>query len=166
MLGTLRVILDVKQSQNNTIFSCCIQNIGNTAIGLYNTFLFLDEGVFNPHNNLYEFPFLQKKYLGIEGVADEDCIGCAHCRKGDSTYPMQYPHIKQFYDEFRFEPFCQCYPLHHLSSNSILYMAPNESFTEELVVKLNKGVYRAILMCVPTPESCDCMCCNKCFVVG
>lgn len=164
--GVLRVSLTTQQNENNTIFSCSIQNIGKKEIGLHNTFLFVDQGVYNEKNHSYEFPFLQKKFLGIDGIADEDCIGCALCRKGIVKYPKDTPHIREFYKKSGITPFCACYPLHHLSSKSILYMAPNETFTEELVLTLDPGVYRAILMCVPDQSTCDCMCSNKCFCVN
>lgn len=163
--GVLRVNLGTHISEAIVIFSCSIQNIGNTEIGLHNTFLFVDQGVYNSTNHAYEFPFLQKKFLGIKGVADEDCIGCALCREGRAKYPKDVSHIRQFYANCNLRPFTECYQLQHLSSASILYMAPNETFSEELVIKLEPGVYRAILMCVPDPKTCDCMCCNRCFCV-
>ena len=163
--GILRVDLSTQQNGSNTVFSCSILNVGNVAIGLNNTYLFIDQGVYNSQNRSYEFPFFQKKFLGIEGVADEDCIGCAYCRKGKAEYPKEAPQISEFYKDKKVVPFCECYSLKHLSSSSILYMGPNERFTEELVLRLEPGVYRAILMCVPNPETCDCMCCNKCFCV-
>ena len=164
--GLLKVSLETQQNGDYTVFSCSIQNIGNKEIGLNNTFLFVDQGVYNSNNQSYEFPFLQKKYLGIAGIADEDCIGCALCRKGIAKYPKDATHISEFYKESGITPFCECYPLHHLSSKSILYMSPKETFTEELVLTLKPGVYRAILMCVPDQNTCDCMCCNKCFCVN
>lgn len=163
-LGVLQVELETKQTGDNIVFSCGIHNVGDTPIGLNNTFLFVDEGIYNTDSHQYEFPFFQKKFLGITGVADEDCIGCALCRKGVAMYPMEYQHIKSFYTNLD-KLFCRCYPLPHLSSKSILYMAPKERFSEELVVKIPKGVYRAILICVPNQETCDCMCCNRCFCV-
>ena len=164
--GLLQVRLSTQQSGNNTIFSCRIKNIGNKEIGLNNTFLFVDQGVYNSNNRSYEFPFLQKKFLGIAGIADEDCIGSALCRKGMAKYPNDIPHINEFYKDSGITPFCECYKLRHLSSESILYMAPNETFSEELVVTLEPGVYRAVLMCVPDQNTGDCMCCNKCFCVN
>ena len=163
--GVLKVSLETNQVGENVIFSCSIQNIGKRAIALHNTYLYIDEGIYNPKTQQYEFPFLQRKYLGIEGIADEDCIGCALCRKNEAEYPMKYLHINQFYGDSANTVFCRCYEVPHLSSKSILYMAPKERFTEEIVVKIDKGVYRAILMCVPKPETCDCMCCDKCFCV-
>ena len=164
--GLLRVSLEAQQSGDNTVFSCSVQNIGDKEIRLKNTYLFIDQGVYNTVNHSYEFPFLQKKFLGIAGIADEDCIGCDLCKKGIAKYPKDTPHISKFYNESGIIPFCECYPLYHLSSESILCMAPKETFTEELVVKLEPGVFRAILMCVPDPKTCDCMCCNKCFCVS
>lgn len=164
--GLLRVGLKTQQSGDCIVFSCSIQNIGNKEIGLNNTYLFVDQGVYNSKNQSYEFPFLQKKYLGIAGIADEDCIGCALCRNGIAEYPKDVSHINEFYKESGITPFYACYPLHHLSSKSILYMSPKETFTEELVVTLKPGVYRAILMCVPDQNTCDCMCSNKCFCVN
>lgn len=165
-LGVLRVDLSTNQNGENTVFSCSIQNIGTTKIGLHNTFLFIDEGIYNPESQQYDFPFFQKKFLGLEGVAYDDCIGCALCRKGEARYPSEFAHIKEFYEKSESNVFCRCYQLPHLSSKSILYMAPNERFTEELVIKISKGVFRAILMCVPDQKTCDCMCCNRCFCVN
>lgn len=161
--GLLQVLLEVHTYKELTQFSCSIANIGGGDIALGNTFLFIDQGIFNEETSAYMFPFLQKKFLGIEGIADEDCVACVQCKKNEAVYPLAYSHIQEFYKENI--PFCNCYALPHLSSQSILYMAPNETFTEELILKLKQGVYRAILVSVPHPDSCDCICCNRCFSV-
>lgn len=161
--GLLRVSVDVHQVGEFSQLRCSISNIGTADIALNRTYLFVDQGIYNESNSSFEFPFLQKKFLGIDGVADEDCIGCALCKSNNPAYPLSYSHISNFYKSSK--PFCNCYPLPHLSCDSILYMAPDEIFTEDIVLKLKKGVYRAILMSVPKPESCDCICCNRCFCV-
>lgn len=163
--GKLKVDLFVVHDGANVRLSCRIKNIGEEDVKLHNSYLFLDQGVFNAQTKCFEFPFLQKKYLGLEGIADEDCIGCAQCRKGEPRYPSDCEHIKQFYNEKKGDLFCCCYELPHLSSSSILYMAQDEQFSEEIILSLSPGVYRAILMCVPEAETCDCMCCNRCFTV-
>lgn len=161
--GLLQVSLEVQSLGELTRFSCSIANVGIGDIAIGNTFLFIDQGIFNKDNLSYMFPFIQKKFLGIEGIADEDCVACAQCKRNDATYPLSYPHIHEFYKGTT--AFCNCYSLPHLSSQSILYMAPNERFTEEIMLNLNQGVYRAILVSVPCPDSCDCICCNRCFSV-
>ena len=161
--GLLHVALDVYNYGAMTRFSCSISNIGSSNIELGNTFLFIDQGVFNEQDSSYKFPFLQKKFLGIDGISDDDCIMSAQCKKDEPIYPILYSHIIGFFGETSL--FHNCYSLPHLSSKSILYMAPHEVFSEELILKLNAGVYRAILVSVPAPESCDCICCNRCFCV-
>lgn len=161
--GLLRVSLEVQTLGELTRFSCSVSNVGVGDIALGNTFLFIDQGLFNEETQAYMFPFIQKKFLGIEGIADEDCVACAQCKKGEALYPLSYSHVREFYKGNT--SFCNCYSLPHLSSKSILYMAPKEMFTEELILKLYQGVYRAILVSVPRPGSCDCICCNRCFSV-
>lgn len=161
--GLLRVNLEIRNFSDVTILSNSIANIGNGEIALGNTYLFVDQGIYNEKKYCYEFPFIQKKFLNMEGIADEDCIAVAQCKLGKPVYPIFCSHIKHFYEGT--DSFYNCYELPHLSSQSILYMAPNEVFTEELTLKLNKGIYRALLVCVPNPESCDCICCNRNFSI-
>lgn len=161
--GLLRVNLDIRNCNDVTILSSSIANIGKGKIALGNTFLFIDQGIFDDKRHCYEFPFIQKKFLKMKGIADEDCIAAAQCKMGKPVYPIFCPHIEHFYNGTN--SFYNCYTLPHLSSQSILYMAPDEVFTEELVLKFNKGVYRALLVCVPNPESCDCICCNRNFYI-
>lgn len=75
--GLLRVSIDAHQVGELTQLRCSISNVGTADIALNRTYLFVDQGIFNERNSAFEFPFLQKKFLGIDGVADEDCIGCA-----------------------------------------------------------------------------------------
>lgn len=161
--GLLKVDLQIQNFNEITLFKAYISNIGTAEIELDNTYLFVDEGIYNDEKRCYDFPFIQKKHLKIEGVADEDCIASSQCKNGNAVYPLFCPHIEEFYKNHNV--FYNCYKLSHLSSQSILYMAPKEVFTEELALRLDKGVYRAILVCVPNPKSCDCTCCNRNFFI-
>ena len=159
-----RVCLIVESTGAHCRFSCEISNIGNSEIKLGNAYLFVDEGIYNSEKSCYEFPFTQKKFLGIDGIDDSDCILCAQCKRDLPEYPIGYSHVSSFY-KTDLNLFHNCYVLPHLSYQSILYMAPGEVFTEEIILKLKPGVYRAILASVPDTSTCDCICCNRCFIV-
>lgn len=163
--GILEVSLSIVQEEcdNIIIFDCSLRNIGNADIALGNTFLFIDEGILDNCN--YIFPFLQKKFLNIPDIPNEDCAMCNNCRKNHVVYPRNILHIDNFFSEYGNDKYTACFSLPHLSSDSVLYMAPKEVFNETLAVHLSKGVYRAILVSVPKSDNCDCMCKNKCFYV-
>ncbi len=55
------------------------------------------------------------------------------------------------------------FELLHLSSATILYLDPNEEFSDDCVAKLEDGVYRA--MFVVTFKNADCNCAMKNFIV-
>ena len=100
--GLLRVSVDVHQVGEFSQIRCSISNIGTADIALNRTYLFIDQGIYNESNSSFEFPFLQKKFLGIDGVADEDCIGCALCKSHKPVYPLSYSHISDFYKSFKY----------------------------------------------------------------
>lgn len=56
------------------------------------------------------------------------------------------------------------FELMHLSSATILYLDPHEEFSDECVVELDRGVYRA--MFIVTFKNADCNCSIKHFFVG
>lgn len=166
--GLLEVALAITQDDNENIiiFDCSLRNIGNADIALGNTFLYIDQGVLDSESNSYMFPFLQKKFLNISGIANEDCVMCDNCRKSRAVYPRGVEHISDFFLKYNNEEiYADCFALPHLSSASVLYMAPKEMFNETIAVRLSKGIYRAILVSVPKSDNCDCMCKNKCFLV-
>lgn len=162
--GLLRVSLEIKQFDDLSIFNCILTNIGYGEIALSNTYLFIDTGVYDEGNMAYSFPFIQKKFLHLADVDDKDCIMSDYCKKSICEYPIDNEFIQEFYRKVTSKDvFSKCFMLEHLSSKSILYMAPQETFNETIVLRFEKGVYRAIL--VSTPNNCDCMCSNQCFYV-
>ena len=168
--GLIEVSLDISQKKDSNhnliIFDCSLRNIGLVDIALGNTFLFLDQGIYDDKSNSYMFPFLQKKFLNLPNIANEDCAMSDNCKKGYSLYPRNIEHIDEFFSKHNAENLhTNCFDLPHLSSNSVLYMAPKEKFNEMIIVQLPKGVYRAILVSTPKTHTCDCMCKNICFIV-
>jgi hypothetical protein len=150
-----QLTLAVKNAGTKTIVTSTIENRGAGRITPRSFYLFLDSGVLNTSSGyaFYEFPDV----LTQEGC-DYDCALAVVCKKGKiQTLP---DHL--IGPTFR-SSFHACYLLRHIAANSVSFVDPGESISEDTAFELPAGVYRVLL--VGISEETDCMCTHKVFVV-
>lgn len=134
------------------IITSKIENTGGRKVTPNNVYLFIDEGILKEGGN-YEFPFLLKHEAG-----EYDCVLSEICQREKLAYPKDL--LKKEFHNIHTD----CVQLRHLSSESILYVGPGESFSEDVTVELpHPGVYRAML--VFTAKDADCICSSKQFII-
>jgi hypothetical protein len=164
-------------------FSASIENVGEKQIVTKTSNLYIDRGIEKPKGKqetnsettsikYYDFPFLLKHIRKtpaiINGKREErpDCILCTRCR--DDVTP-EYPkegvdRIEEFLSNKEF--FCTNVHLQHLSEDSIKYVNPKEKFSEDVIMKFERGgVYRVIFV-VTTVGDADCECATKMFYIS
>lgn len=148
--------LEVTVCGQNAIITSSIENKGSDRITPKTFYLFIDSGIEKQGNgaNLFEFPNI----LVHEGK-DFDCSLAKACKAGR----VQCIPPNLLSEEFK-DTFHACYQLKHISSESVNFIDPGESFSEDAIFKLEKGVYRVIL--IGTSVEADCMCAHKIFVIN
>ncbi len=150
----LRIVeLDVEVLYEKfAIITSKIENTGGRKVTPNNVYLFIDEGILKEGGN-YEFPFLLKHEGG-----EYDCVLSKICQQEKFAYPKD--RLKNEFHNIHTD----CIQLRHLSSESILYVGPGESFSEDVTVELpHPGVYRAVL--VFTAKDADCICSSRQFII-
>jgi hypothetical protein len=147
---TIELSADVKGSI--VTFTCLFKNGSRNRIYPRNFYLLID-GSLNDKYGYFDFDNILHHEEGTL-----DCELGKIC-KGDRVlkeYPdINKPEYKDVYHNF--------YHLKHISPNSVSYIDPGEVFTEDITIKFDDGVYRAIL--VGTSRNHDCVCANTQFVV-
>ncbi len=153
-LSTQRQIkVDVDVKNNNAIITCTIDNFGRKRIKPKNIYLFVDQGILKEDS--YKFPYLLKHEEG-----EYDCVLSKICKAGG---------VESFPDSLRTDEFKNQYhkvfKLKHLSTESILYIDPGESFSEDAILEFNeRGAYRAMVVWTAVNE--DCICASKQFIIS
>ena len=138
---------------DNAIITCTIDNFGRKRIKPKNIYLFVDQGILKESS--YKFPYLLKHEEG-----EYDCILSKTCKAGGLD---SFPDIL-LTDEFK-NQYHKAFKLKHLSTESILYIDPGESFSEDVILNFNeKGAYRAMVIWTAVKE--DCMCASKQFIIS
>lgn len=157
--------LTVSISDNTHVkINASIHNSGSIRLEPDNISLFVDSGVLNLDTKKYDFPFLLK-HEQKEGRQKYDCILSEYCQSGKSFYPKDIVDNDPPNNNFK-ECFRMCYKLLHLSAESILYIDSGETFSEDIIIKLDtSGVYRAILIVTAKNKDCDCTCTSQQFVI-
>ncbi len=145
------------------IISAWVENIGYKRFDTKVTNLYIDKGRVNDTTKevtFYEFPQLLKhKEQGVR----HDCILAERCADEITAYPPLYE--LDMADEKKYEEFAYNRVLRHLSHGSVDFLLPGEKFSEDIVIKLNSGVYRVTLVCVSGTKGCECSCSTKQFYV-
>ena len=153
------------QREKHIKITATVQNAGTVRIEPDNISVFLDSGVFNPESKRYDFPFLLKHEKKGE-KQKYDCVLSEYCQTGKEFYPKDIVDNNPANGLYK-SCFRMCYKLSHLSAESILYIGSGETFSEDIVIKLDEpGVYRAILIVTAKDKACDCMCTSQQFVVN
>lgn len=156
--------LEVKKESDLVLFSCNLTNAGKKIIYPYLVNLYIEEGKENPVTNIYEFDKCLDHRIDRTTGEAFDCHLAEHFRaeqvdeNGEITFPKC---LDRAYSNL-----IRCaYNLRSLSHFSIVHILPNESFHEDVVVKLKKsGVYRAILIYTGKDWD-DCICTTQNFVI-
>lgn len=156
----LEINIEAKVHKNEVILNCQAKNISKVDFSLKNCYVYIDSGIYNTESKEYEFPFIQNKNINIMEKSETDCIASFYCKNKICHYPeslitRDFSHTKSNYE---------CYNLNHLSLESLAYIGSNECFNQEIVVHLEQGIYRALMVAIPD-ESCDCKCYSVCFIV-
>ena len=148
--------LEVTVSGENAIVTSTIENKGSDRITPKTFYLFIDLGIEKQNNGATFFDF--PNILVHEGK-DFDCSLARACKAGRVQCLPPNLLTSEFQNTFH-----ACYQLKHISSESVNFIDPGESFSEDAVFKLSKGIYRVIL--IGTSVEADCMCAHRIFVVN
>ncbi len=148
--------LEVTVCDQNAIITSSIENKGSDRITPKTFYLFIDSGIEKQNNGATFFDF--PNILVHEGK-DFDCSLARACKAGRVQCIPPNLLSSDFQDSFH-----ACYQLKHISSESVNFIDPGESFSEDAIFKLEKGVYRVIL--IGTSVEADCMCAHKIFVIN
>lgn len=148
--------LEVTVSGENAIITSSVENKGSDRITPKTFYLFIDSGIEKQSNGatIFDFPNI----LVHEGK-DFDCSLARACKAGRVQCLPPNLLTSEFQNTYHV-----CYQLKHISSESVNFIDPGESFSEDAIFKLEKGVYRVIL--IGTSVEADCMCAHKIFVVN
>lgn len=149
--------LGVKFVDDKVIITSTVENTGFGRITPKSFYLFIDAGIQENKNDvdLYRFPDI----LVHEGQ-NFDCALSRECKSNSVQGQLPTSVVgNDFKDTFHTH-----YRLIHISPQSVMFIDPGESFSEDAIFKLPVGVYRVIL--IGTSEEADCMCAHKIFVVS
>lgn len=156
----MRIHMEASVHDNNVILKCQVENISKVDFSLENCYIYIDSGVYNIQTKEYEFPFLQNRNISISEKSESDCIASFYCKNKICNYPEILAKTLPSQSTLVYT----CFNLDHLSHDSLAYIGSNECFNQEIVVHLEKGIYRAIMVAIPD-ESCDCKCYSACFII-
>ena len=172
----------VELLSNAVVFSGSIANLGHKRILNKNVYLIVSKGDFK--NGLCSFG------LPLEHEDDEGCIShkedfciyakimhlcnideCCTCQKDldllktDDSFSERTNKLILRYNERVSElNYHRLFVFKGLSKESRLFVDAGEEFSDELVLKLNKGIYRAMMVWIPEGKE-DCACAVKYFEV-
>ena len=156
--------VSVKVSDSGmVIISSWVENIGYKRFATKVANLYIDKGRVNDtakEVTFYEFPQLLKHK---EQGDRHDCILAERCREEIMAYPLSSD--LGMTDEKLCEGFAHNRVLRHLSHGAVDFLLPGEKFSEDIVIKLDSGVYRVTLVCVSGTKGCECSCSTKQFYV-
>jgi len=136
------------------IITCSFKNESKNRIYPRNFYLFIDGSRPKDRDGLYEFCNVLEHEVGTF-----DCELGKKCK--DKNKIAGFP--LELYPEEDKNLFHKFYLLKHLSPKSVSFIDPGELFSEDVSMTLDKGIYRAILVCTATNH--DCVCTNVQFVV-
>lgn len=149
--------LNVETRENYAIITCSIENKGMNRISNMDFYLFIDQPILKTDIGIYQ----------VNHVLKHDCTNKYNCKfsqlcinGGISEYPTEFKvqECEDIYYDVK--------KLDFLSPESVLYINPGERFSEDVVVKLNQGVYRVILIGIFGKKRNGCSCANKQFIIG
>ena len=147
-LSSTRTSISVQSFGNKAIITCTLQSSHPKRLLIDKAYLFVDTGTYT--DKICKF-----KHILCHQYGEESCLVEKKMSKNSiSTYQDINPD----------NPNGIFFELLHLSSATILYLDPNEEFSDECVLDLPEGVYRA--MFIVTFKNADCNCATKHFFIG
>lgn len=144
--------LDVDINGKYVRIRCCVENKGSKRINPNAFYLFIDQPLLNSNSGMY----VQNHIL--KHNCKQNCRLSDLCRKGiENEFEREFviPHCDQGYFGYK--------KLDMISPDSILYINPGEAFSEDVVIKLEKGVYRVLF--IGTFDKKGCLCANQQFII-
>lgn len=152
----LILTIDTEIVDSHVIISCSVENKGLDRIDNMHFFVFIDQPILKTDTGIYQSNHILKHDCNHK----YNCLLSEMCKADEiDGYPMK----------FRIEETADLYyaakKLDFLSPVSILYINPGERFSEDVVIKLKKGVYRVLLIGIYGKKKQGCSCANKQFVV-
>ena len=128
-----------------------IENLSRKRIIPQNIYLMVESGI--EKNGIAEFPYLLRHEEG-----EYDCVLSSLCRQGGFTRLPEHILEEEFKTQYR-----KIIKMKHLSSETIMFVDPGEEFSEDVILKLSKGIYKATIVWTSVKE--DCICCTKEFII-
>ncbi|MGV8017327.1 MAG: hypothetical protein AB2L26_03945 [Ignavibacteria bacterium] len=145
-LSSTKTNVLVNSYGNKAIITCTLKSSHPKRLFIDKAYLFIDSGV--QMDSVCKFKHVLKHEYGEISCQVEKKMTAGSIR----SYKDINPDDNGIFHE-----------LSHLSSATILYLDPNEEFSDECVVQLEKGVYRA--MFIVTFKNADCNCAIKHFFI-
>lgn len=128
-----------------------IENLSKKRIIPQNIYLMVESGI--EKDGMAEFPYLLRHEEG-----EYYCVFSSLCRQGGFTCLPDYLLDNSFKTQYR-----KIIKMRHLSSETIMFVDPGEEFSEDVILKLDKGIYKATIVWTSVKE--DCICCTKQFII-
>lgn len=146
-----KISIESKTQGNYAIITCRIENCSKKRIVPQNIYLMIEAGI--EKDGIIEFPYLLKHEEG-----EFDCVFASLCKRGGFTCLPDHLLEESFKAQYR-----KIIKLKHLSSETIMFIDPGEEFSEDVTLKLGKGIYKATIVWTSVKE--DCICGTKQFII-
>ena len=146
-----KISIESKIQGEDIIITGRIENLSRKRIIPQNIYLMVESGI--EKNGIAEFPYLLRHEEG-----EYDCVLSSLCRQGGFTRLPEHILEEEFKTQYR-----QIIKMKHLSSETIMFVDPGEEFSEDVILKLSKGIYKATIVWTSVKE--DCICCTKEFIM-
>lgn len=143
--------VDVQTKDDFATITCSIENKGQQRIDPVSFHVFIDQPTLDKETGVYNANHILKH------DCTQNCKLSMMCRENDiSIYPKEFrQNDENLYYAVK--------KLDFLAPDSMLYVNPGECFSEDITFKLDKGVYRVLLIGVFDKKGC--LCANKQFVI-
>jgi len=146
-----KISIESKTQGNYAVITCRIENCSKKRIVPQNIYLMVEAGI--EKDGIIEFPYLLKHEEG-----EFDCVFASLCKRGGFTCLPEHLLEDGFKAQYR-----KIIKLKHLSSETIMFIDPGEEFSEDVTLKLNKGIYKTTIVWTSVKE--DCICGTKQFII-
>lgn len=146
-----KISIETETQGEYAIVTCRIENCSKKRIVPQNIYLMVEAGI--EKEGIIDFPYLLKHEEG-----EFDCVFASLCKQGGFTCLPDHLLEDNFKAQYR-----KIIKLKHLSSETIMFIDPGEEFSEDVTLKLSKGIYKATIVWTSVKE--DCICGTKQFII-